>query len=56
MKKTELYVGLGSSNIVLSVLGSGIVLREPSLVAVDIETEKVVEWGSKATLWNLKDQ
>lgn len=48
MKKTELYVGFGSSNLVLSVLGSGIVLREPSLVAVDIETEKIIEWGSKA--------
>ena len=48
MKKTELYVSLGSSNLVISVLGSGIILREPSLVAVDIETEKIIEWGTKA--------
>ena len=48
MKKTEVYVGFGSSNIVLSVVGSGIVLREPSLVAVEIDTEKVTDWGTKA--------
>ena len=48
MKKTELYVSLGSSNIVLSVVGSGMVLREPSLVAVEVDSEKILEWGSKA--------
>jgi RNA polymerase sigma factor (sigma-70 family) len=41
MKKTELYVSMGSSNVVLSVLGSGIVLREPSLVAVNLDDEKI---------------
>lgn len=48
MKKTEIYVSMGSSNIVLSVVGNGLVLREASLVAVDIESEKVIEWGDKA--------
>ncbi len=48
MKKSELYVSLGSSNIVLSVVGSSVVLREPSLVAVEIDTEKITEWGTRA--------
>ncbi len=48
MKKTEVYAYLGSSNIVISVLGSGIVLREPSLVAVQIDNEEVIDWGEGA--------
>lgn len=48
MKKTELIVEIGSTNIVVAIKKGGIVLREASVVAVDIETEKVIEWGDKA--------
>lgn len=44
----DLGIDLGTSSIVISVPGKGIVLNEPSFVAYDIETEKVLFAGRRA--------
>ena len=43
----SLYIGidLGTSNILIYVDGSGIVIREPSVVAVDRNTGKILQIG-----------
>ena len=44
----DLGIDLGSSSIVISVPGKGIVVNEPSYVAYDTETEKIVYAGRRA--------
>ena len=44
----DLGVDLGTSNILINVDGKGIVIREPSVVAVDKNTGKVLQVGSAA--------
>ncbi len=44
----DLGVDLGTSNILIYVDGTGIVVREPSVVAVDKNTEKIIQVGSAA--------
>lgn len=46
MKAVQLVVELGSSNTVIYKMGNGIVLREPSLVA--LKNNEVIEVGTKA--------
>lgn len=46
MKTIEFVVELGSSNTVIYKMGNGIVLREPSLVA--LKDGKIIEVGNKA--------
>ena len=46
MKTIKLVIELGSSNTVIYKMGNGIVLREPSLVA--IKDRKIIEVGNKA--------
>lgn len=41
-------IDLGTANILIYVKGEGIVLNEPSVVAVDIETKNVVAVGKEA--------
>ena len=48
MAKTKLVIKLGSSNTVIYKKNYGVVLREPSLVAVKCGTKQVVEVGIKA--------
>lgn len=48
MKKCELVIELGSSNTTIYMSGSGIVLREPSLVAVKSNSSGLFEVGAKA--------
>ena len=43
-------IDLGTANTVISVKGKGIMLREPSVVAVDAKTKKVVAVGRDARL------
>ncbi len=43
-------IDLGTANTIIYVKGKGIVLREPSVVAVDAKTKKVVSVGSEAKL------
>jgi len=44
----EIAVDLGTANILVAVRGRGIVLREPSVVAVEQETGRLVAIGDKA--------
>ncbi len=44
----DLGVDLGSSNVLINVDGQGVVIREPSVVAVDKNTGKILQVGSAA--------
>ncbi len=46
----EIGIYLGTSNILVFVRGSGIVLREPSVVAIDSTTKRVLAVGEEARL------
>ena len=40
---TDLGVDLGTSNVLIYVDGKGVVVREPSVVAVDKNTGKIIQ-------------
>jgi rod shape-determining protein MreB len=44
----DLVIDLGTANTLVSVRGQGIVLNEPSVVAIDKEQERVLAVGSDA--------
>ena len=44
----EISIDLGTANTLAYMKGKGIIMREPSVVAVDVRTDAVVEVGSKA--------
>lgn len=44
----DLGIDLGTNSVVISVVGKGVVLDEPSYVAYDVETEKVLYAGKRA--------
>ncbi|MGN0521404.1 MAG: rod shape-determining protein [Eubacterium sp.] len=44
----DLGIDLGTSSVVISVVGKGVVLDEPSYVAYDTESEKVLYAGKRA--------
>lgn len=44
----DLGIDLGTSSVVISVVGKGIVLDEPAYVAYDMESEKVLYAGKRA--------
>ena len=44
----DLGIDLGTSNVLINVDGEGVVIREPSVVAVDKNTGKVLQVGSAA--------
>ena len=44
----DIGIDLGTANILIFVRGEGIVLNEPSVVAIDIETKNVVSIGKEA--------
>lgn len=48
MFSKDIGIDLGTANTLVYVRGKGIVLREPSVVAVDVRTDTVVAVGSKA--------
>jgi rod shape-determining protein MreB len=45
---TDIGIDLGTATVLINVKGKGIMLNEPSIVAVDNEREKVVAVGSEA--------
>src|SRR3989339_891973 len=45
---TDLAIDLGTANTLIYVKGKGIVLNEPSIVAFDKNTKKIIALGSKA--------
>ena len=44
----DVAIDLGTANTLVFVKGSGVVLSEPSVVAIDTKTDKVVAVGSAA--------
>ena len=44
----DLGIDLGTSNVLINVAGQGIAIREPSVVAVDKNTGKILQVGSAA--------
>ena len=46
----DIGIDLGTANVLIYVQGKGIVLNEPSVVAVDTKTNKVLAVGSEAWL------
>ena len=48
MKNKDIGIDLGTANILIYVKGEGVVLSEPSVVAIDKETDKVLAVGQKA--------
>lgn len=48
MKNKDIEIDLGTANILIYVKGEGIVLSEPSVVAMDKDTGKVLAIGKKA--------
>ncbi len=48
MFSKDIGIDLGTANTLVYMKGKGIVMREPSVVAVDVRTDSVVAVGSKA--------
>ena len=44
----DIGIDLGTANVLINVSGKGIVLNEPSVVAVDTDKDKVVAVGTEA--------
>ena len=44
----DLGIDLGTSNILVTIKGKGIVLKEPAVVATDIKTDKILATGYEA--------
>ena len=44
----DIGIDLGTANVLIYVQGKGIVLNEPSVVAIDTQTNKVLAVGSEA--------
>lgn len=55
-KKLELFklgskdigIDLGTANILVTIKGKGIVLNEPSVVAINVKTDTIVATGQEA--------
>ena len=45
----DIGIDLGTANVLIYVKGNGIVLNEPSVVAVDTETKNVLAVGTEAS-------
>lgn len=48
MLRNEIAIDLGTSYTLVYIKGKGIVLREPTIVAIDIEKEEIIAVGTKA--------
>lgn len=48
--KQRLGIDLGTANTIIYIENKGIALREPSIVAVDIESQEVIAFGREAEL------
>ena len=45
---TEIGIDLGTANVLVYIKGKGIVLQEPSVVAIDKDTDRVLAVGNEA--------
>ena len=48
MLGTDIGIDLGTTNILINIKEKGIVIREPSVVAIDSETKKILAIGEDA--------
>ncbi len=48
MFSKDIGIDLGTANVLIYIKGKGIVLNEPSIVAIDTETKKVIAVGEEA--------
>lgn len=44
----DIGIDLGTTNILVTIKGKGIVLNEPSVVAIDSKTGNIIATGSEA--------
>ncbi len=44
----DIGIDLGTANILVTVRGRGIVLNEPSVVAIDRKTQRIIATGNEA--------
>lgn len=51
----DIGIDLGTANIVMAVNGKGVVLNEPSVIAVNKRTNKILAVGKKAYRENLRN-
>lgn len=47
-KSKDIGIDLGTANTVVTLKGKGVVLQEPSVVAIDRRTEEIVATGYEA--------
>ena len=47
MMSNDIGIDLGTASILVYIKGKGIVLKEPSVVALDRETNKVITFGEE---------
>ena len=45
MMSNDIGIDLGTASILVYIKGKGVVLKEPSVVALDRETNKVITFG-----------
>ena len=50
MNSTDIGIDLGTASILVYVKGKGVVLKEPSVVAFDRDTNKIKAIGEEARL------
>ena len=50
MVSNDIGIDLGTASILVYIKGKGVVLKEPSVVALDRETNKVITFGEEARL------
>jgi len=48
IKSKDIGIDLGTANTLVSLRGKGIVLKEPSVVAIDKKTNRVLATGQEA--------
>lgn len=48
IKSKDIGIDLGTANTLVSLRGKGIVLNEPSVVAIDRKTNKILATGNEA--------
>ena len=44
----DIGIDLGTANVLIYIKGQGIVLNEPSIVAIDSDTKKLLAVGTQA--------
>lgn len=48
LKSKDIGIDLGTANTLVSLRGKGIVLKEPSVVAIDRKTNRILATGHEA--------